>query len=297
MQEPVAEGLDTVMSFTLSDRDARGRLVRLGPVLGTILSAHNNPPVIRDLLAEALVLTALIGALLKDDEGQLTVQVQADGGVADLLVCDYRGGELRGYVRYDAERFGTLSGDVSLATLFGSGYLAITFDLATDKQRYQGVVPIEGHSLADACQNYFIRSEQIPTFIRIGVRPSPGGMIAGGLLLQHLPDGEDSRERHHVRLDHPEWEHVASLAGTTSWDELTDTALPLSALLWRLFHEEKEVRVIEGAQLTRGCRCNVEHFRSILTKFQADDIDQMRDEDGQISVDCAFCSRLFAIDI
>ena len=122
-------------------------------------------------------------------------------------------------------------------------------------------------------------------------------MIAGGLLLQHLPEGEDSRERHHVRLDHPHWEHVSVLAGTTSWDELTDTALPLTDLLWRLYHEEKEVRIVEGTKLSRGCRCNVEHFRSILGKFQTEDLDEMRDDDHNISVDCAFCSRIFVIDI
>ncbi|NCU11426.1 MAG: Hsp33 family molecular chaperone HslO, partial [Sphingomonadaceae bacterium] len=101
-------GYDRVLGLTLPGRDARGRAVRLGPTLDTILSAHAYPPAIRHLLAEALVITALIGSLLKDGDGQLTMQAQSSNGVVDLLVCDYRGGELRGYVRHDADRLTAL---------------------------------------------------------------------------------------------------------------------------------------------------------------------------------------------
>lgn len=289
---------DHLIGFTLPDRDARGRMVRLGPVLGEILSAHAYPPVIRDLLAEALVLTALMGALLKDDDaGQLTLQAQSEGGIVDLLACDYRGGELRGYVRHDPDRMGAIREGATLNDLFDGGYLAITFDLAATGQRYQGVVPLEGASLAAACEAYFAQSEQVPTLIRVGVRPVPGGVVAGGLLVQHLPEGEEGRERIHVRMDHPEWEHVAVLAGTTSWDELTDGQLSLTDLLWRLFHEEREVRVSEIATLTRGCRCSVAHFRDVLGRFGEAELGEMRDERGVIAVDCAFCSKVFDIDI
>ena len=92
-------GYDRVLGFTIPSRDARGRVVRLGPVLETVLTAHDYPVPIKHLLAEALVLAALVGSLLKDGEGQLTMQAQTQGGVVDLLVCDYRGGELRGYVQ------------------------------------------------------------------------------------------------------------------------------------------------------------------------------------------------------
>ena len=136
----------------------------------------------------------------------------------------------------------------------------------------------------------------MPTLIRSAVRAGHGGCIAGGLLVQHLPDGEEGRERLHARMDHPEWEHVAALAGSTRHEELVDPELSLEALVWRLFHEEREVRVLPGDSVTRGCRCSVVHFEEVLARFPKEDRDDMRDEHGVIRVDCAFCSREFLIE-
>lgn len=288
-------GFDRVLGFTIPSRDARGRVVRLGSVLQTILAAHAYPAPIKHLLAEALVVTALIGSLLKDEDGQLTMQAQAEGGIVDLLVCDYRDGELRGYVRHDEARLKGLGVSPSLQALFGTGYLAITFDLAASGQRYQGIVPLEGASLAEACEHYFVQSEQVPTLIRVAVRSDGQGCVAGGLLVQHLAEGEEGRERLHVQLDHPEWSHVAALAGSIRHDELVDPALSLDAMAWRLFHEEQEVRVIQGRPLSRGCRCSLEHYRSIIARFPEAEQAEMRNEQGVIAIDCAFCSRLFEI--
>jgi molecular chaperone Hsp33 len=288
-------GFDRVLRFTIPSRNARGRVVRLGPVLDVIQSAHAYPPAISLLLAEALVITALIGSLLKDGEGQLTMQAQTESGIVDLLVCDYRAGELRGYVRHDADRLAELGANPSLYALFGKGYLAITFDVATTGQRYQGIVPLEGDSLGAACEAYFAQSEQVPTLIRVAARSAGGKCVAGGLLLQHLAEGEEGRERLHVQLDHPEWEHVAALAGSTRHEELVDPGLSLEALVWRLFHEENEVRVETGSELHRGCRCSIEHYASVIAQFPEDDRAEMRNETGLVVVDCAFCSRLFEI--
>jgi molecular chaperone Hsp33 len=293
-------GFDRVLALALPHRDARGRAVRLGPVLDGILSAHDYPTAIRHLLAEALVLTALMGSLLKDNDGQLTVQAQAqnDGGagIVDLLVCDYRSGELRGYVRHDAERLAALETFPTLRALFGNGgYLALTFDLATTNQRYQGIVPLEGESLSDACQSYFAQSEQVPTLIRTGIRWDGHHCIAGGLLVQHLAEGEEGRERLHVRMEHPEWEHIAALAGSTRHDELVDPSLSLEALFWRLFHDEDEVRVEPLVPLVRGCRCSAEHYAKVLSRFSEAEREEMRGSDGMISVDCAFCSKIFKV--
>lgn len=290
-------GFDQVLRFTVPDRSARGRMVRLGPVLDQILSAHAYPPAIRHLLGEALVLTVLMGSLLKDDDGQLTIQAQTESGVVDLLACDYRAGEVRGYVRHDAERLAALGANPSLYALFGKGYLAVTFDLASANQRYQGIVPLEGDSLAGCCESYFAQSEQVPTVIRVGVRSGRDGCVAGGLLVQHLPDGEDGRERLHARMDHPDWEHVAAIAGSLRHGELVDSALSLEALLWRLFHEESEVRIEAGPSLERGCRCSVEYYRGVLSRFPAADLAEMRDDSGTIKVDCAFCSMEFTIPL
>ena len=292
--EPIADGEtgnDQVLSLTIPSRDARGRMVRLGPVLETILAAHAYPPAITLLLAEALVVTALIGSLIKNGDGQLTMQAQTDGGIVELLVCDYRSGELRGYVRHDAERLAQLGANPSLYALFGKGYLAITFDVSSTGQRYQGIVPLEGSTLAEACENYFAQSEQVPTLIRVAVRSTGSGCVAGGLLVQHLAEGEEGRERLHVRMDHPEWDHVAALAGSVRHDELVDPGLPLETLVWRLFHEEAEVRVEQGPPLVRGCRCSLEHYAGVIASFpEAEQLD-MRNDAGVIVIDCAFCSK------
>ena len=296
--EAIAEGEtgnDQVLSLTIPSRDARGRVVRLGPVLETILAAHAYPPAITHLLAEALVVTALIGSLLKNGDGQLTMQAQTEGGIVELLVCDYRSGELRGYVRHDAERLAQLGANPSLYALFGKGYLAITFDVASTKQRYQGIVPLEGSTLAEACEIYFAQSEQVPTLIRVAVRSSSSGCVAGGLLVQHLAEGEEGRERLHVRMDHPEWDHVAALAGSIRHDELVDAGLSLESLVWRLFHEEAEVRVEQGPPLVRGCRCSLEHYAGVISSFPAADQDDMRNNAGVIEIDCAFCSKVFEL--
>lgn len=290
-------GCDRVLGFTLPGRDARGRVVRLGPVLDTVLSAHDYPTAIRALLAEALALTALLGSLLKDETGQLTMQAQSEGAIVDLLVCDWRDGELRGYVRHDAGRLASLEGFPSLKTLLGAGYLAITFDLATTNQRYQGIVPLDGNTLSQCCEAYFAQSEQVPTLIRTAVRWDGHHCVAGGFLVQHLAEGEAGRERLHVRMDHPEWEHVAALAGSLRSDELADTGLSLESIVWRLFHEEPEIRVQPLALLSRGCRCSIEHYRAVLSRFPETERADMRDPDGAIPVDCEFCSRQFRVEV
>jgi molecular chaperone Hsp33 len=287
---------DAVLGVAIPSRNARGRIARLGPVIDAVLGSHGYPPLIERVLAEALTLTALLGSLLKDPGGQMTLQAQTQGGIIDLMVCDYVRGELRGYVRYDKERLADASINPALAELFGDGYLAITFDQPISKDRYQGIVPLEGKSLADAAQNYFAQSEQIPSLVRLAAEKRDGRWFAGGLLLQHLPEGEDGRERLHSSLDHPDWPHVAIMGGSVKPAELTDPELPLDSLLWRLFHEEEEVRTLESLALSKGCRCDPAYVRSVIARFPAEERDAMVGDDGLIRVDCAFCSSSFAIE-
>jgi len=241
------------------------------------------------------VLTALLGSLLKDPGGQLTLQAQTENGIIDLLVCDYLGGELRGYVRHDSERLAEAGPNPSLFALFGKGYLALTFDQPATEERYQGIVPLEGHSLADAAQSYFSQSEQIPSIVRLAVAKQGERWFGGGLLFQHLPEGEEGRERLHTRLDHPDWPHVAVLAGSVREEELTDPTLPLDSLVWRLFHEEDEVRTLEPLPLSKGCRCDSDYVRSVIARFPEEERRAMVGDDGFIRVDCAFCSSSFPI--
>ncbi|MEY2884657.1 MAG: hypothetical protein RL490_2381 [Pseudomonadota bacterium] len=294
---PVAEGLapvrDRILSFAVPARDVRGRIVRLDASVNAILAAHDYPPALARLLGEALAVTAMLGATLRENGGGLTLQAQADGGIS-LLVCDYNAGQLRGYVRGDAA---TPFGD--LETMFGSGHLAITLDQTAASERYQGIVPLEGASIADAIEQYFRSSEQLPTLIRTAMSgDATTGYSVGGLLLQYLPRGEEGRARLFAEDDgtpEPEdWQHMRTLAATVTADELTDTALTEESLLWRLFHEE-EVRLQPGPVPSRGCRCSLAHIRDVIERFPEAERAEMRGEDGMIGVDCQFCSRVWKI--
>lgn len=287
--------LDVAMGVTIPARHARGRAARIGPALDTILAGHRYAPALEQLLAEALVLTALLGSLLKDPGGQLTIQAQTEHGVVDLLVCDYKGGELRGYIRHDPDRLAEAGPLPTLFSLFGKGYLAITFDQPATDERYQGIVPLEGEGLGEAAQSYFSQSEQIPSIIRLAARKDDHGWVAGGLMFQHLPEGEEGRERLHTRLDHPEWPHVAVLAGSVKDAELVDRDLPIDDLVWRLFHEEDEVRALDPVALSKGCRCSPDYIASVIARFPAEEQAQMVGEDGMIRVDCEFCATSFPI--
>ena len=285
---------DKLLGFTLPARNARGRVVRLDNVIGNVLSAHDYPAPVTHLLGEALVLGALMGGLLKGESAQMTMQAQTKAGPVQLLVCDYRDGVMRGYADFDHAALAQLGANPPLVSLFGEGYLAITFETGAG-QRYQGIVPLEGESLAEACQNYFVQSEQVPTLIRVAGRTFAGKTVCAGILIQHLADGEEGRERLHVRLDHPDWEHVETLSATISHEELLDPALSMEGIVWRLFHEEDEIRVQVGAELSRGCRCSVEYYDSVISRFPPEERDTMRNADGEIVVDCAFCSKEFVL--
>ncbi len=294
---PVAMPEDRIFGFTVPGRDVRGRVVRLGPTLNAILHAHAYPDVCARILAEALTVTAMLGAMMRKDGGEITVQAQSKGGPIELLVCDYRAGAVRGYLQFDPARAASLVDDAPLETIFGKGYLAITLEQSTVEERYQGIVPLEGPSLSRAFENYFSQSEQIPTLIRTASAfHGDAGWSAGGLIVQHFPRGEEGQRRIGMDNEHPDWEHVRVLCETVTPKELCDNALPLEELLWRLFHEE-EVRVLPSVSPTRGCRCSPARIRDVILRFPADEIAHMRGPDGKVSVDCAFCARSFPIDV
>src|SRR5579864_6623644 len=185
---------DMVLPFEVASLDLRGRLTRLGPGLDDLLAKHDYPPPVARLLGEAIVLTTLLGSALKF-EGRFILQAQTDGPVS-FLVVDYQAPDrLRAYARFDAERLGDAKNTgADSGTLLGHGHLAMTIDQGPDMSRYQGLVALDGGSLEDAAHEYFLRSEQIPTRVRLAVgeewRSSDGGKHrwrAGGLLMQFLP--------------------------------------------------------------------------------------------------------------
>jgi len=295
----VVRMVDVAQSFHVESLDARGRLARLGPVLDEVLSAHSYPAPVTRLLAEALTLTALIGVTLATDEGaQVTLQVRSDGP-ASLLVCDYMApGAIRGYCGFDPARIAGLSGDADLPSLAGSGYLALTIDTSGEAKRYQGIVDLDSPTLQDVAQRYFENSEQLGTWLRMDVRHDAvdDRWLAGGVLLQHLPRGEEGGPRLFAK-EHPDekWRHAVTLLQTLTAEELTDPSVGFDVLLWRLFHQER-VLVHEPFPLSKGCRCSIERIQAVLRQFSFEDLMEMREPDGSFRVNCAFCSRDWIIE-
>src|SRR5438132_11997487 len=214
---------DAVLPFEVAELDLRGRLTRLGPALDDILTKHDYPPAVGKLLGEAILLTTLLGSALKF-EGRFILQAQTDGPVSFLIVDFQAPDRLRAYARYDASRL--QSGQTSGA-LLGHGHLAMTIDQGPDMSRYQGLVALDGGSLEDAAHEYFLRSEQIPTRVRLAVgeewRSNDGGKHrwrAGGMLMQFLPKApERTRQADLHPGDAPEGIEVHSVAEDDAWIE------------------------------------------------------------------------------
>jgi molecular chaperone Hsp33 len=301
---------DTILPFEVAPLDLRGRVVRLGTALDDILSRHDYPAPISKLLGEAIVLTVLLGASLKF-EGRFILQTKTDGPVR-MLVVDYRSpGRVRACAQFDPTAIGGATAK-SAGELMGRGHLAMTIDQGQDMSRYQGLVALLGGSLEDAAHEYFLRSEQIPTKVRLAVAEefsaSSGGprhrWRAGGMLLQFLPKkAERMRGPDLDPGDAPEgvtlpkipeddaWVEGQSLIGTVQDLELIDPDLSSERLLYRLFHEHG-VRVFKASDIEAKCSCSRDSVTNMLKSFTQDDRDHMV-QDGLISVTCEFCNTKY----
>ncbi len=299
---------DAVLPFEVAPLDLRGRLIRLGPSLDDILGKHAYPQPVAKLLGEAIVLTTLLGSSVKF-EGRFILQTQTDGPVS-LIVVDYAAPDrLRGYARFDKDR---LTDGLTPGQLLGKGHLAMTIDQGPRTNRYQGMVALDGGTLEDAAHEYFLRSEQIPTRVRLAVgeeflRGGDGPRHAwrgGGMLLQFLPkapermrqpdldpgDAPEGSTRHLVPEDEA-WVEGQSLASTIEDVELIDPDLSGERLLFRLFHE-RGVRVFDHQPIRAKCSCSREAVASMLASFPAQDRADMV-KDGRIVVTCEFCNSVY----
>lgn len=294
---------DSVLPFAVDALDLRGRLVRLGPAAHSILTHYDYPPPVARLLGEAAALTVLLGSLL-ESHGRFQLQTRGDGAV-DMLVVDYDApGRLRGFARYDENRIAAGPASPMPAALLGRGHLALTMEREGDAARYQGVVALEGESLAEAAHRYFRQSEQIPSYVRLAVAESvsPAGTSwrAGGLLLQFLPGASHRRLRDLHPGDAPEGAFVAesaeddawieglSLASTIEDHELVDPGLSGERLLYSLFHE-RGVKVFPERPVAEACRCSNERIANMLRSFSPQDRRDMVGDNGRIGVTCEFC--------
>lgn len=307
---------DTILPFQLDRSDIRGRVLRLDGTLDTILSQHNYPPAIESLVAEAAMLTALIGQTIKM-QWKLSLQIRGDGP-ARLIATDYfapkNEGEpatIRAYASYDADR---LDGDAPGFAQIGKGYFAILIHQGSEQKPYTGMTPITGQSLSDCAQVYFAQSEQLPTRFHLTFGKSmlaggDEGWRAGGVMLQHMPKAsgaitgeggsaeagllsatdvlsEDAAE---------DWNRANILLDSVEELELIGPTVKPTDLLVRLFHEE-EPRVFDPQSLAFGCPCSEERVRESLSIYSARDLQHMTTEDGRVTAGCQFCGAQYDMD-
>jgi molecular chaperone Hsp33 len=308
---------DAILPFEVASLDLRGRVVRLGPALDQVLAGHDYPLPVAKLLGEAIVLTVLLGSSLKF-EGRFILQTQTDGPVRMLVVDFISPGRVRACARFDRERVeaAVAAQTASAGELLGHGHLAMTIDQGTDMSRYQGLVSLAGGDLEDAAHEYFLRSEQIPTRVRLAVAEEFSAAAgsgprhrwrAGGMLLQFLPkkvermrgpdlDPGDAPEGTlpHVVAEDDAWVTGQALIATVEDLELIDPELSSERLLYRLFHEHG-VRVFRSTSVEAKCSCSRENVAGMLKSFSQDDRDHMV-ENGVISVTCEFCSSHYVFE-
>jgi molecular chaperone Hsp33 len=304
---------DTILPFAVKALDLRGRIVRLGPAVDAILTAHDYPVPVAKLLGEAIVLAVMLGSALKF-EGRFILQTQSDGPVRMLVVNFTSPDRVRACARFDAERVATAiaDGKAEPGQLLGHGHLAMTIDQGPEMSRYQGLVPLEGGDLEQAAHEYFARSEQIPTRVRLAVAEefSAGEngaqrrWRAGGILLQFLPNSIDRARQAdlhpgdappgtelHVMPEDEAWVEGRSLIATVKDLELIDPVLSSERLAYRLFHE-RGVRVFRAAPVRAQCTCSRHGVETMLRSFSQTDRDDMV-ENGRITVTCEFCNSTY----
>jgi molecular chaperone Hsp33 len=316
VREPALTALDdTILPFAVKALDLRGRIVRLGAAVDAILSSHDYPAPVAKLLGEAIVLTAMLGSALKF-EGKFILQTQSDGPVRMLVVNFTSPGKMRACARFDADRVAAAiaANEAEPGKLLGRGHLAMTIDQGPEMSRYQGLVPLEGGDLEQAAHEYFSRSEQIPTRVRLAVgeefRSGNGARRhwrAGGILLQFLPNSpERTRQADldpgdappgtaaHALPEDEAWVEGRSLIATVDDIELIDPELSSERLAYRLFHE-RGVRVFRATPVEAQCSCSRHGVENMLRSFSDEDRADMV-EDGRITVTCEFCSSTYVFE-
>ncbi len=301
---PSAVADDLIQPFQIDNSGLRGRLVRLGPVLDEILTRHAYPEPVALMLGEAIALAAALAGALKY-EGVFTLQTRGDGPIR-LLVADVTSaGAVRGYAQYDAEKLakavaampgGATGIGGSVPRLLGAGHLAFTVDQGEHTDRYQGIVELQGATLAECAHHYFRQSEQVEAGLKVAVARLPDSDGAarwrgGSLMIQRLPPEGDAAKRDAAEDG---WRRAVILMSSSTSRELVDPDLAPEALLFRLFHEDG-VRAYRRLELAARCRCSRERVETVLRMMPADELATMQ-IDGHILVTCQFCSAVYDFD-
>ena len=285
---------DLLLPFQIGAGAMRGRLVRLGPAVESILAGHAYPEPVGRLLAEALALTAALAGSLKC-EGIFTLQAQGDGPVS-LVVADVTSqGALRGYARFDADRLAAVPARESgpghsVPDLMGSGHLAFTVDRGPDTERYQGIVELSGATMADCAHLYFRQSEQLETRLVLSARPPAAGRgwREAALMIQRMPADLPGHPILVAEEAEDGWRRAEILLSSLTEAELHDDTLEPGRLLWRLYHGE-ELRLFDPHPLAARCRCSRDKVARALRFISRAEIDELADPAGQVVVSCEFC--------
>ena len=306
---------DTVLPFQLDRTDTRGRIARLDGLLQQALSQHDYPTLIEALVAEATLLTALIGQTIKL-RWKLSIQIRGDGP-ARLIATDYYGptedgqpARIRAWASFDKER---LDPNADPFSQIGNGYFAILIDQGEGTIPYQGITPIAGGSLSACAETYFAQSEQLPTrfALSFGQSQEPGESLhwrAGGIMIQQMPkaspavaeegSGEGGLLSPSDVLEGDEaenWNHVNVLLKTAEDIELIGPTVQPTDLLVRLFNQDQP-RVFDAQPVQFGCTCSSDRVRQSLSIYSARDIAHMTTDEGIVTADCQFCSAHYEFD-
>jgi len=269
---------DQLHRYLFEQFAVRGELVTVSEPWKQILENHNYPQPVKKVLGELLVATSLLTATLKF-AGDITVQLQGDGPMNMAVINGNNQQQMRGVARVQ----GDVPEGADLKTLVGNGFLVITIT-PDEGERYQGVVGLEGDTLAECLEDYFLRSEQLPTRLFIRTGEVEGQLAAGGMLLQVLPaqnaQGND-------------FEHLATLTETIKTEELF--TLPANEVLWRLYHEE-EVTLYDPQDVEFKCTCSRERCAGALRTLPDEEIDSIMAEDGEIDMNCDYCGSHYVFN-
>ncbi|HCM6912527.1 Hsp33 family molecular chaperone HslO [Klebsiella aerogenes] len=273
---------DQLHRYLFESYAVRGELVTVSDTLEQILANHSYPQPVKTVLSELLVATSLLTATLKF-AGDITVQLQGDGPLSLAVINGNNQQQLRGVARVQGE----IPEGADLKTLVGNGYLVITIS-PQEGERYQGVVGLEGDTLAACLEDYFQRSEQLPTRLFIRTGEHDGKAVAGGMLLQVMP-AQDAQLN--------DFEHLATLTETIKAEELF--TLPATDVLWRLYHEE-EVTVYDPQDVEFKCTCSRQRCADALKTLPDEEVDSILADEGEIDMHCDYCGNHYlfnAMDI
>ncbi|MCA1922274.1 Hsp33 family molecular chaperone HslO [Buttiauxella noackiae] len=269
---------DQLHRYLFENFAVRGELVTVSDTWQQIMQNHDYPAPVKTILGELLVATSLLTATLKFD-GDITVQLQGDGPMTLAVINGNNNQQMRGVARFK----GDIPADADLKTLVGNGYLVITITPAQG-ERYQGVVGLEGDTLAACLEDYFLRSEQLPTRLFIRTGDVEGKPAAGGMLLQVLPAQDAQAD---------DFNHLAALTETIKAEELL--TLPANDVLWRLYHEE-EVTLYDPQNVEFKCTCSRERCADALRTLPDEEVNSIIAEEGEIDMNCDYCGNHYVFN-